>query len=31
MKRRAFEVDDTTFTGLPQAPADLFDPAPKGK
>jgi hypothetical protein len=31
MKLRAFEVDDTTFTGLPQTASDLFDPAPKGK
>jgi hypothetical protein len=31
MKLRAFEVDDTVFTGLPQARSDLFDPAPKGK
>ena len=25
MKRRAFEVDDYTFTGLPQKPDDLFE------
>jgi hypothetical protein len=26
MKRRAFEVDDYVFTGLPQKPEDLFEP-----
>ncbi len=30
MKRRAFEVDDYVFTGLPQKPDELFEPL-KGK
>ena len=29
MKRRAFEVDDYTFTKLPQKPAELFEAAKK--
>ncbi len=28
MGRRAFQVDTYTFTGLPQQPSDLFEPAP---
>ncbi|HVW21304.1 MAG TPA: DUF4340 domain-containing protein [Opitutaceae bacterium] len=28
MAKRAFQIDDYIFTGLPQKPADLFEPAP---
>jgi Domain of unknown function (DUF4340) len=28
MRRRAFQIDDYVFTGLPQKPDDLFEPIP---
>ena len=28
MQKRSFQVDDYTFTGLPQKPDELFEPAP---
>lgn len=28
MSKRAFQIDDYIFTGLPQNPSDLFEPAP---
>ncbi|HXQ79690.1 MAG TPA: hypothetical protein VN775_00165, partial [Opitutaceae bacterium] len=31
MKRRAFQVDDYTFTRLPQKPEELFEAEKKGK
>lgn len=29
MKKRAFQIGDYIYTGLPQKPKDLFEPAPK--
>ena len=29
MQKRSFQVDDYTFTGLPQKPDELFEPAPQ--
>jgi hypothetical protein len=31
MKRRAFQVDDYTFTRLPQKPEELLEAEKKGK
>jgi hypothetical protein len=28
MRQRAFQVDEYTFTGLPQKPGELFEPIP---
>jgi hypothetical protein len=28
MQKRAFQISDYTFTGLPQKPEELFEPAP---
>lgn len=31
MRRRAFQIDDYAFTGLPQKPDELFEPIPPAK
>ena len=28
MQKRAYQISDYTFTGLPQKPEELFEPAP---